>query len=238
MRIQYISDLHLEFLTLIPKIPKVANILCLAGDIGYPYTKKYKEFLKYVNSQYDKIFLISGNHEYYNEYGIEITNKIIINNVAKFPNIVFLNNTSYFYQNYLFVGSTLWTHIDSQKHGYNDFNMIENMTLENYNNLHKNAYIFLNNTIQQNKDKQLIILTHHLPSFDLINKKYDKYANFKSCFASNCDDLIINPVKLWIYGHTHSSDIKYINNIPLICNPIGYPGEHKNIKFDNYFDVN
>ena len=38
-------------------------------------------------------------------------------------------------------------------------------------------------------------------------------------------------VKCWIYGHTHMQSEYIINNVPLLCNPIGYPEENFNKQF-------
>lgn len=45
MKIQYFSDLHLEFLKHIPIIQARVPILCLLGDIGYPFSNMYENFL-------------------------------------------------------------------------------------------------------------------------------------------------------------------------------------------------
>jgi len=54
-----------------PKIKVMADVLCLAGDIGYPYSGIYREFLKQMNSDFKKVFIIAGNHEYYNSDKIQ-----------------------------------------------------------------------------------------------------------------------------------------------------------------------
>ena len=114
-RIQYVSDIHLEFhKNVCPKIKAVAPILCLAGDIGYPNMSNYKNFLTHLNSNnaFQKIFLIAGNHEYYNQNkSIEETNSCIQRIVNGLPKISFLNNKSEFYDGYLFIGSTLWSKV-------------------------------------------------------------------------------------------------------------------------------
>ncbi len=237
LEIQYISDIHLEFHINIPIINAVAPILCLLGDIGYPNSTIYKDFLLNLNNnpKFEKIFLITGNHEYYNQNeSIESTNNKInsiiqLNNLHK---ISFLNNTTEFYNNYLFIGSTLWSFITSSNNNMNDFNCIENMTRAKYNNLHIQSVFFINNQLRLNSDKKIIILTHHLPSFKLIDDKYLCYSNMNQYFASHCDHLIIDPVILWLYGHTHTPNITKINNTILLCNPIGYIGENQNINFD------
>ena len=62
---QYISDIHLEYLTYIPYITKTANNLFLLGDIGHPDTINFQKFIKKCSELYKNVFLIYGNHEYY-----------------------------------------------------------------------------------------------------------------------------------------------------------------------------
>ena len=39
-------------------------------------------------------------------------------------------------------------------------------------------------------------------------------------------------IKCWIYGHTHSISNTKINEIPFLCNPIGYINENANVDFN------
>jgi predicted phosphodiesterase len=78
----------------------------------------------------------------------------------------------------------------------------------------------------------IIMITHHLPSFKLIHSDFltDKYKNYNQCFASNCDQYFKDPIKIWIFGHTHKECDAEINNIKFLCNPVGYPDENNNQK--------
>jgi len=40
-----------------------------------------------------------------------------------------------------------------------------------------------------------------------------------------------NKITCWIYGHTHTQSIIMKNNVPFLCNPIGYPGENQKQDF-------
>jgi len=77
--IQYISDIHLELLHIeeiksrINKIIPVCPTLILAGDIGNPFHQGYKLFIQEMNNKFEKVFLVSGNHEYYGGKSIEET---------------------------------------------------------------------------------------------------------------------------------------------------------------------
>ena len=61
---QYVSDLHLERGFKRNIIAKTPNLI-LGGDIGYVFQDSYEDFLINKTSPYfDRVFVISGNHEY------------------------------------------------------------------------------------------------------------------------------------------------------------------------------
>lgn len=73
MRIQFASDLHLEFkenLAFIKSMPfEVAgDILILAGDTLYlnDTTIPKIKFWKWASENYQQVILVPGNHEFYN----------------------------------------------------------------------------------------------------------------------------------------------------------------------------
>jgi predicted MPP superfamily phosphohydrolase len=73
VKIQYLSDIHLEThfnssKHLFQEILKPsAPYLALCGDIGYPGAQLYEPFLKYCSDNFEHVFYIAGNHEYYND---------------------------------------------------------------------------------------------------------------------------------------------------------------------------
>lgn len=69
MRIQYASDLHLEFAEngpFQPILTPVAPVLALAGDVGRPDKPLYRDFLHYCSHHWESVFVVAGNHELYN----------------------------------------------------------------------------------------------------------------------------------------------------------------------------
>lgn len=240
MRIQYISDIHLEFYSALLKEKRFspqAEILCLAGDIGYPSKPIYRQFLKTVSEQYKKIFLIAGNHEYYNSESMESVQETISEIVAAFPNITFLDNSYEDYEGFRFVGTTLWSKIPAPKlltlqgrvcNGpgalINDFDKIPDMTPALYNELHEGACEFLEEALNESP-LPVVVMTHHLPSFELIDPQYAKYKDMNAFFASSCERFFKAPVRAWIYGHTHTPAITIRDGIQFVCNPVGYPSE-------------
>ena len=235
MNFQYISDLHLEVWHKIPNIERSAPYLVLAGDIGDPSSKIYKMFIEYVSSIFDHVFLIAGNHEYYNyecsdnlEY-LKDVDDLIRSNVSTYSNVHFLQNEIYHLTDDIIIfGSTYWTHIeDDQKdlvrNKMHDYEYMNNFTTEKCNQLHDLAIKKLEQYYLEYTNKRWLLVFHHLPKLELVLPKY-KNINYISGFASTNYPKILddNNVLAIIYGHTHTPSIqgKYYTN------PIGYPSEN------------
>jgi len=242
LKIRYLSDLHLEFINsynieqFIKKIPSGIDEICiLAGDIGNPYEINYNIFMEFISKNFKKTFVISGNHEYYNKTKkIEETNDFLKDYFNKFNNISFLNNSYELYDGYCFIGTTLWSKITNPVNKINDVYQIPNFDYIEYNKLNMLSVNFLEDALQNNEN--VIVITHHVPSYSLIDIKYKttQMNPYNQWFYCNMDELIEknkNKIKCWIYGHTHTPSNIIINEIPFLCNPIGYPNENKNINF-------
>lgn len=234
--LQYVSDLHLEYADKIPNIVAKQKYLALLGDIGNPRTKKYQNFLKDTSSKFDKIFLISGNHEYWNLHEHEIKlNKneidcIIYETVSKYNNIIYLNNATVNIDNVQIVGSTLWSNIpqdklEDAKYRMGDCNNIynnnEKIIPEQINELHNECVNYIEKIVNENNDKKVVVLSHHCPSYQYLTEKY-KHSNINYAFASNLDYLIKEPICAWLSGHTHGIINKKINGVICSINCQGY----------------
>jgi len=233
MKLQYFSDLHLEFVLCLPtfirQIKPVSDILILSGDICPVRHPNFLKFFSWCSSNWSKIFYVAGNHEY---YGTAISDNHMRATLNTFSNVTFLNNSVETYRNYMFVGTTLWSHIyDSKCIKISDFKYIPHMTVQLYESLHQDSVLFLEQTIKHNQDKKLIIITHHMPSFSLIDSKYLHFGTSNQYFASSLDRLIQKPIHAWFYGHTHTPSAIMKDNILVSCNPIGYPEENKTHDF-------
>lgn len=235
--------------------------LILAGDIGHPSDPKYENFLQTCTKLYDNVFLITGNHEYYqseknskqnplsvdeiNQMIEEICSNLNLANLAsssnKFGKIHFLNNKMILYKNIYIIGSTLWSYVDPSKFDtkiyMNDYNYIKDFTPEISNELWQKNRKFISDSVglvrsakKTDPNIRCLVITHHLPSFHLINSKYKSCTDINHYFASDMDDLITEPVDYWIYGHTHMASKIIHNGVNLICNPLGYTSESS--KFD------
>jgi hypothetical protein len=122
-KLQYASDIHLEvdapsFSIL---IEPVAPDLALCGDIGSPWSPVYAEFLKWCSERWTRVFLISGNHEYFtsdpSKTYEDTENQIRRVATAAGPNVIYLQRSSYSIDAYkiMVIGATLWSELDIRR---------------------------------------------------------------------------------------------------------------------------
>jgi predicted phosphohydrolase len=250
VQINYVSDIHLEFykkdcFDKIFHFPDNGEILCLAGDIGYPQHDNYNKFLKYCSDKFKYVVLIAGNHEYYMGQSIDEVNNMIQLICSQYNNVVFLNNSTYYCEEYdlYVVGSTLWTDINGLTNdnivGYNDFNKIDSMNLDTMNELHSKSIEFLSNELGrlEGSKSKVIVMTHHLPSYKMIHNKY-KGSPLSPLFANNMDEYFEKyKIDVWICGHSHAIMKETINKTQILLNPMGYPGENYKTRPNAYFSL-
>lgn len=246
MKLRYLSDIHLEFIksnefkNFIKKIPPGLDEICiLAGDIGNPYQTNYDAFMEFISRNFKKTFVIAGNHEYYNESKtIQETNEFL--HSKKWENISFLDNTYEYYENHYFIGTTLWSKITNPQYAINDVYNIPKFDYIQYNQLNTVCVDFLENTL--NNKNNCIIITHHMPSYKLIDAKYNKphirnYNQWFYCDMHNFIERNKDKIKCWIYGHTHIPQNTILYDIPFLCNPIGYPNENNTNDFEKTITI-
>ena len=236
MKLRYFSDIHLEFIKpnklqniLKHMVQKEDEILILAGDIGNPYSENYYNFMKHINQEFKKTFVIAGNHEYYGKYSMENTKNHMKEYFQQHPNISFLENQIEKYNGVNFLGTTLWSHISKPEYEINDLYEIPNFDHKKYNKLNKSCIDFMKTALQ--KDEKYVIITHHLPSQSLIHEKYKttQMLPYNQWFYCDMDEFIkknSHKIAAWIYGHTHTPLEQILYDIPMCCNPIGYPNEN------------
>ena len=246
MKIQYFSDVHLEYFSdineVVSKIEKCADVCVIAGDIGYPWQPSYSQILEAVSKIFQHVVIIHGNHEYYQTGKTIEEIKTKTREICSFlPNVHYLDNSYIDLKDdrgivYRFIGTTLWSHISKPQYTVNDRIYIKEFTVENNNETFRKNVEYLETTLENSKDTICIVVTHHMPSFSLVDEMY-KQSPYNQCFASNCDKLIKDPVKAWIFGHTHKRTFQYLNGILCTANPIGYPGENKIIDFNETIEI-
>ena len=250
MKIQYASDLHIEFpenkefLKQHPLKP-VGDILVLAGDIvPFAVMDKHKDFFTYLSDNFEDTYWIPGNHEYYH-FDIAKKNGSFHEKIR--GNVHLLNNTVINKNGVDLIFSTMWTQISPAKQwvierGMNDFYVIayngHKFTVPIYNQLHRESLAFLQKALV-NKASKSIVISHHLPTFMNYPEKY-KTSPLNEGFAVELFDLIeADGPDVWIYGHTHGNTSDFaIANTQLLTNQLGYVKYNEHDDFNNAKTIN
>jgi len=237
LKIQILSDLHLEFGDMsVPIVDR--DLLIIAGDLDIG--KKPIDFIK-EQLKISPVIYILGNHEFYHHDYDEIMDywkKIDI------TNFYFLENSGVKLNGIRFLGAILWTEInkgnkkdiEAARLGLNDFRVIKKenrkFTPEDSIILHNQSIKWLKSELNRNFKGKTVIITHHLPSYLSVHKKYKK-SPITPCFYSDLDYIIkkFTP-DLWIHGHTHDSFDYVLDNTRIVCNPRGYLNFEENKKFN------
>src|SRR5579872_1630492 len=110
IRLQILSDCHLEFNNYIYEIPETdADIICLLGDIGVGLSA-YKWAIKQSELLNKDIVMINGNHELYNN---DLSLYEQAYDYTKGTKVHFLENDIFIYKDYRFLGCTLWSDFEA-----------------------------------------------------------------------------------------------------------------------------
>ena len=254
MKIQYASDLHLEFgdnskwLKANPLVPS-ADILILAGDIGYLGDDNYKThpFWDQVSENYKKVIVIPGNHELYKYYDINELHEgwslSIRKNVKAYYNSVIPLD-----ENTDLIVSTLWSKISPAEEFMtercvSDFARIRNgkfrLSAQRFNEEHDRCRSFIDKAVKESKAKNIIVATHHVPSFSLMADEF-KGSSINGAFTVELGDFIANSrINYWIYGHSHRNIERRIGNTVCISNQLGYvfQNEHHTFRSDAVIEL-
>lgn len=235
MKIQYYSDLHLEFpdnKEYIKQHPLtvVGEILILAGDIvPFATIDEHDDFFDFVSANFKYTYWVPGNHEY---YYYDISKKGISFNKKIRENVFLVNNVSVLIDNVKFLFTTLWSKIEDEnkwtiQSRISDFRVIKNRTnilsVRFYNYLHKESIAFLEKELEQNETEKTIVVTHHVPTFSNYPEKY-KNSVINQAFSVELESLIKNSnIDYWIYGHHHINISEFeIGKTKLVTNQLGY----------------
>lgn len=248
MNFQFVSDLHLEFaqnkklLSKKPILP-VQETLIIAGDLmPLNAMDQHQDFLNFISDHFKMTYWLPGNHEF---YGSDLA--IMPNSFEESirPNILLLNNMVKEITDPTgsieLIFSTLWSHIPANLtkivvKRVQDFNQIQwngsQMTPPFYNQLHQNALGFLEDAMESNAARKVVI-SHHVPSFLNYPKKHQNDP-INACFSSNLDDLIQKTTpNAWIFGHHHSNIPPFlIGKTRLYTNQLGYVKFKEGTGFD------
>ena len=239
MKIQYASDLHLEFEAnraflrrggLVPS----ADVLIVPGDMGFLGDRKMerREEFDWFADHFKETWIVPGNHEYY--HGYELKDTLTDFEYAVRPNVRYVNNRAVRIDDAEVFFTTLWSpvppiYVADVQFGMNDTKYIcykgSVLFAGEFNELHKICLDWLTKALDGSKATKKVVVTHHCPSR---NSVFDGHPGSRlSCaFIAPLDDFIAgrDDIAAWIFGHTHytSGDGTLVGNTPIYNNQLGY----------------
>ena len=236
-----------------PELPNdLETILILAGDIwiGTNFIQYANDsWLENVAKRFKQLLIVLGNHDYWPsnrnltiQSGAKKCNDLIKELGIK--NATVLDRDIYIDGDILFVGCTLWTDMnnanplamynmshfmrydgkitfDTDEHGWVRF------TSEKWIQTHYKHRDYLKIICEQNRDKKIVVITHHMPLIQLCDPNY--VGDISNCYYySDLSNLILdNPhIKMWVYGHTHHQQEVMFEETLMINNCVGYASQN------------
>jgi DNA repair exonuclease SbcCD nuclease subunit len=263
MKIQLVSDLHLEFSDI--TIPNVGNtdVLILGGDIlvaeklmraNSEKGQVFREFLARCSAEFPHVIYIAGNHEFYGSgkfWGS--VDDLREYTEAHHDNVHFLERDTRIIDGVVFIGGTLWTDMNKNdpltlhtvRSGMNDYRAILD-DRRGYTHLrpqetvahHHRTLEYFRSELKKYADHKCVIVSHHTPSRLSINPQYQDDHHMNGAYHSDLSEFILDhpQIRLWTCGHTHHAHQYQIGETRVVCNPRGY--ETDNFKEQTGFDPN
>lgn len=237
MRINYFSDIHLEFGACTAPAND-ADIIVAAGDIGI-----YDQGFEWLLALDKPVIYVAGNHEFYTREYYDTL--YMLRQKCANTNIHFLENDSLIFDGVRFLGCSLWANLfiegeqvaNALCHSLNDFRKIrfvEGMfNSQQFTELHKKSKAWLSAELAKPYAGKTVVVTHHAPT------QWSWYESpHKIKKLAYCNDLKSlfheYEMEVWFHGHTHSIGDYRLAGARILSNTRGYIGR-KEVKD---FDVN
>lgn len=239
-----------------PELPDdKETVLIISGDL-WSGTKfiEYAGFswISEVSKQFKHVLIVLGNHDFWptNDKLTIRTGATKCNNLLvdmRILNVTVLDCDTFSFPedpDILFVGATMWTDMDrgnplrmmhmSSYMAYDSQIAVETgdygikkLTSERWVAEHKRHRDYIKLISEQNRDKKIFVITHHVPLTTLGDPKYNGDLG-NSYYYSDLSYIILdNPhITHWCYGHTHHQRDEMFETCRMLNNAVGYQGEH------------
>lgn len=257
MRIGFISDLHITYNTsfleegidCVLEAAKSAKIdkLFIAGDTSDDYLETGAFVERLVDEGLDTYFIF-GNHEYWSllyEEALKLNNKRYIH--GKSVNVgdehVVVGIDGFFdYSFTTLVDNESTRDLPKERHvidkiGKANFDLKRNkIKSKKYREVFEDMEVKLTRELKKaNKEgKKIILMLHYVPSEEfLLYKKNIIWDSINAFMGSKRYQELAEEygVSKVVFGHTHFSHNKTINNVDYHCNPVGYKEKEFDISF-------
>lgn len=251
MKVQILSDLHLEFGPL-ERTPVVADVVVLAGDVHSPARRA----VEWASERFagTPVIYVLGNHEHYDQQMDK--SQADARAAAAGTNVRVLDAEECVIHGVRFLGATLWTDFEvpidtpvgprsdatlamrRATNLLNDYALIRwtdrgaepetwravhgrKLTAEDTRQIHQEHRAWLLERLHAPFDGPTVVVTHHPPSRESLAPRYASDWTSGAFVNDLPVEFFAAPV-LWIHGHTHDSFDYLVGGCRVICNPRGY----------------
>ena len=247
MKIQLLSDLHLEFSDYEYQSTD-ADVVIFAGDI-HTKDRGVRWAVEVIRDK--PVIYVLGNHEYYGRSYPKFIGEA--RNAASGSQVHVLENEYICIDGVNFLGCTLWTDFavleDPKTAGFScqqvmtDYRKIRRS--EGYSKIrsidtaliHARSRKWLENTLAELSDQKNIVISHHGPHMNSV-EEYRRNDVISSAYVSDLTDIAeVYAPEIWVHGHLHNTSNYLIGTTRVLCNPKGYAGE-ENPDFNPEFTFN
>lgn len=227
MRIQLVSDVHLEFgECLLPATD--ADVIVAAGDIGVGL-----DGLSWLAADGRPVVYVAGNHEF---YGGDLQHTLAaLRAAAQGTPVRVLENERVEIGGVRFLGATLWTDFNEGDrellaHGRLTMNDYHQITLaglllrpQDTVAVHGASLAWLERELAQPFPGPTVVVTHHAPT--RLSWGSRTPSPVMHAYCNDLDGwLAARSIDLWLHGHIHCPSDYCINGTRVVCNPRGYQG--------------
>lgn len=240
MKIQIVSDIHLEFSGMERELDPVAEVerdlLIVAGDLcegtkGFDWLKQQCE--------HSPVVYVTGNHEYYG-YDIDYVDAAYRAFENEVDNFFFLQQNVVEFDGVRIAGCTFWTdfqgcdnyEMSCIRRAMADWSVIQKRGSWFTPDISRQVHNVHKEWLRRQRDIDIVV-THHAPSWQSITPYWLEHGKLLNpAFAAHADDLIEDMAPTyWIHGHMHSFlrywHNKEVNGTQVLCNPVGYGGSYQ-----------
>lgn len=235
MRIQFFSDIHLEFAPF--AVPDTdADVIVAAGDIGRAVSGVH-----WLLALARPAVYVAGNHEYYGGDFDEV--RAAIGAACAGTAVRFLDRAAVEIDGVRFVGATLWTDYAGGdatamrllRLAMNDHQQIRRGTRafepEDAYAEHRAARAWLESTLASAYEGPTVVVTHHAPA--LRSWRAPEDSAYRHAYCSALEALVAaSGAAAWFHGHVHWVVDYTLGRTRVLCNPRGYHGLQHVAGFD------